>query len=113
MSSSPSKGLLRAWRGGSPHLGIRVRLTTLFVTIFGITLIVFSALVHRVFTQNLQSEFDADLFNHALDVAQGIEVDVFGNIRVSPDVLSSGGKIFPFSVGSSYLQLSSLDGRIV
>jgi signal transduction histidine kinase len=96
-----------------PRLGIRVRLTALYVAIFGITLILFSMLVYRVFTQNLQSEFDADLFNHALDVAQGIEVDVFGNVAVSPDVLSSGGKIFPFSVGSAFLQLSTLDNRIV
>jgi signal transduction histidine kinase len=109
MSSKPSEA--RAFR--SPHLGIRVRLTALFVAIFGLTLIVFSLLVYRVFTQNLQSEFDADLFNHALDVAQGIEVDVFGHVAVSPDVLSSGGKIFPFSVGSAFLQLSTLDNRIV
>ena len=97
----------------SPHLGIRLRLTALFVAIFGLTLIVFSLLIYRVFTQNLQSEFDADLFNHALDVAQGIEVDVFGNVAVNTDVLSSGGKIFPFSVGSAFLQLSTLDGRIL
>lgn len=100
-------------RDKSPRLGIRVRLTALFVAIFGITLIIFSLIVHRVFTQNLQGEFDADLFNHALDVAQGIEVDVFGNVAVSPDVLSSGGKIFPFSAGSAFLQLSTLDGRII
>jgi signal transduction histidine kinase len=92
---------------------IRLRLTSLFVVIFGLTLIAFSALVYRVFTQNLQSEFDADLFNHALDVVQGIEVDIFGNVQVSPDVLSAGGKIFPFSVGSGFLQLSTLDGRII
>lgn len=93
--------------------GIRARLTALFVAIFGVTLIAFSALVYRVFTQNLQNEFDADLFNHALDVAQGIEVDVFGNLTVTPDVLSSGGKIFPFSVGNAFVQLSTLDGKII
>ncbi len=93
--------------------GVRTRLTVLFVAIFGVTLIAFSALVFRVFTQNIQSEFDADLFNHALDVAQGIEVDLFGNLSVTPDVLSAGGKIFPFSVGSAYVQLSTLDGRII
>lgn len=115
MSSKPSETLARSGARAfrSPHLGIRVRLTALFVAIFGLTLIVFSLLVYRVFTQNLQSEFDADLFNHALDVAQGIEVDVFGNVAVSPDVLSNGGKIFPFSVGSAFLQLSTLDGRIL
>ncbi len=35
-----------------PKLGIRVRLTAIFVAIFGLTLIAFSALVYRVFTQN-------------------------------------------------------------
>lgn len=119
MPSSPGK-VTRAtgWHTSTgtvknPRLGIRVRLTALFVAIFGITLILFSFIVHRVFTQNLQGEFDADLFNHALDVAQGIEVDVFGNVAVSPEVLSSGGKIFPFSAGSAFLQLSTLDGRII
>ena len=95
------------------RLGIRARLTAIFVAIFGITLILFSAIVYRVFTQNLQNEFDADLFNHALDVSQGIEVDVFGNLSVTPDVLSGGGKIVPFSVSNAFVQLSTLDGRII
>jgi hypothetical protein len=106
MSFGLSKGLLL-------RSSIRVRLTALFVVIFGITLVVFSALVYRVFTQNLQTEFDADLFNHALDVSQGIEIDLLGHVAVSPDMLSSGGKIFPFSVGSAFMQLSTLDGRIL
>ncbi|MGK5084716.1 HAMP domain-containing sensor histidine kinase [Bdellovibrionota bacterium FG-1] len=93
--------------------GIRVRLTALFVVIFGITLVAFSALVFRVFTLNLQSEFDADLFNHALDVAQGIDVDFFGELSVNSDVFSAGEKIFPFSVGNAFFQISTLDGRMI
>jgi signal transduction histidine kinase len=105
--------MFSAIRSFSNRFSIRVRLTAIFVAIFGLTLIGFSAIVYRVFTQNLQSEFDADLFNHALDVAQGIEVDVFGNVAVSPEVLSAGGKIFPFAVGGAFIQLTSLDGRII
>lgn len=88
----------------------RVRLTCLYLFIFGSTLILFSSLLYRNFINAQQNEFDIALYNHAVDIAQGISVDLYGNWVVSPDVLSTGGKIFPFSAGSVFIQILSLDG---
>lgn len=92
---------------------IRFRITGLFVGIFGSTLIAFSALLYSAFTRNHQAEFDADLYNHAVDISHAISIDVFGNISVDSELLSTGGKIFPFSVGRAYLQILSGDGKLV
>src|SRR5258708_6966702 len=86
---------------------IRFRITSLFVVIFGSTLIAFSALLYTAFERNHQTQFDADLYNHALDVSRAINIDVFGNVSVDPDLLTTGGKIFPFSAGRAFLQIMS------
>jgi heavy metal sensor kinase len=80
------------------------------LTIFGSTLIVFCSLLFRSFVTNQQNEFDIALFNHAVDIAQGITVGSFGNVVINPDVLSMGGRIFPFPAGTVYIQILSLNG---
>jgi len=89
---------------------IRTRLTFLYLAIFGSTLIVFCSLLYRNFTTDQQNEFDIALYNHAVDIAQGITVNPDGNLVVSPDVLSTGGKIFPFSAGNVFIQVLTLNG---
>ncbi len=101
------KGRGRTWRS------IRLRITALFVAIFGTTLIVFSFLLYTAFIRNHQTEFDADLYNHALDVARAINIDVFGNVAVDSEILTSGGKIFPFSAGKAFLQIVAVNGKII
>ena len=101
----PGRG--RVWRS------IRLRITALFVVIFGTTLIAFSALLYTAFIRNHQAEFDADLYNHALDVSHAINIDVFGNVAVDSEILTSGGKIFPFSAGKAFLQIIGVDGKII
>jgi heavy metal sensor kinase len=92
---------------------IRTRLTALFVAIFGVTLVVFSVLLYSAFVRNHEAEFDADLFNHAIDVAQGVDVDMFGDLEVRSDLFSTGGKILPFATGKSFIQILRPDGRVL
>jgi heavy metal sensor kinase len=96
--------------GLTRHWSLRVRLTLLFLAIFGSTLILFSSLLYRNFVTNQQNEFDIALYNHAVDISQGIKVGPFGNFVINSDLLSTGGKIFPFSAGSVYIQILTLDG---
>jgi signal transduction histidine kinase len=90
---------------------IRARLTTLYLAIFGSTLIVFCSLLYRSFIFNQQNQFDIALFNYAVDIAQGITVGPFGRLSINPDVLSMGGRIFPFPAGTVYIQILTLDGK--
>jgi signal transduction histidine kinase len=93
--------------------GIRTRVALLFVAIFGSTLIAFSALLYSAFTRNHQNEFDADLFNHAVDVSRAIGFDTFGNLSVDSELLSGSGKVFPFAVGKAFIQILNTEGKVL
>ena len=87
------------------YRSIRFRLTSLFVGIFGTTLIVFCSLLYSAFIRNQQNEFDAALFNHVVDISKNLNLDFFGRLSIDPDVLTASGKVFPFSLGRAYVQV--------
>ena len=95
------------------RMSLRTRLTLLFVTLFGISLIVSSAVTYRIFSKNVRGEFDTDLFNHAVDIAQGIEVDIYGDLVLNSAHLNSGIKVLPFKIGNSLVQISTLGGEVL
>ena len=95
------------------YRSIRFRLAATFVVIFGTTLILFGLLMYQVFVKAHQQDFDAALFNHAVDVAQAVDVDFFGDLTVSPDSMSIGAKVLPFSIGRSFLQIRTMEGKIL
>jgi heavy metal sensor kinase len=114
-SRSESSGrLIRApIQAALSYRSIRFRLTGLFVVLFGTIQIILGAIVYEMFVRSHQNQFDAALYNHALDIAQNIDVDAFGELSVKSDILSDGGKIFPFSTGRAFIQILKPDGRIV
>jgi hypothetical protein len=93
--------------------GIRFRLTAWFVGIFGSVLVAFSILLYSAFVQTHEAEFDADLFNHAIDVSDAVDFDLFGRLRIQGDLLATGGKIFPFALGRAYLMIREAGGPVV
>jgi signal transduction histidine kinase len=94
-----------------PARGIRLRLTVLFGTVLGLTLLVFSLLVYGAFVREQDLQFDAALYNHAVDVANSIDVTPFGDVVFGNEHLSTSGKIFPFAVGKSFLQVLNRNGN--
>jgi len=102
-----ASGVMR--RAGS----IRFRLTALFVAILAVTLVFFSFLLFNVFVREQHSQFDVALYNHAVDVGNGVEVGLFGELTINNEMLSNGVKIFPFAVGRSFLQLLTPEGNII
>ncbi|MGK5086868.1 HAMP domain-containing sensor histidine kinase [Bdellovibrionota bacterium FG-2] len=93
--------------------GLQFRLTVLFVAIFGVLLVLFCTLLYVEFSRTQQAEFDAALFNHAVDMSQTIEVDFFGRLSIHSDQLAEEGKVFPFALGKAYLQISDQNGEIL
>lgn len=53
---------------------IRVRLSLIFSVVFGTALIISSFLTFQIFTYAHQDDFDAFLFNHAVDIAEYFKV---------------------------------------
>ncbi len=95
------------------RIGLRERLTALFVLIFGATLIGFSALLYAVLERSRQEEFDAALYNYTVDVASSIDVSLFGGLTLDADVLSDSEKVFPFALGQTLIQVSAITGQSV
>ena len=92
---------------------IRFRLTALFVCIFGSTLVLFSVLLYQVLARNHMREFDAALYNYAVDVGNGIQVNFLGDLRFRPAIPFDEKKTFPFAVGQSFFQITGVNGVVL
>lgn len=89
---------------------IKTRLTLLYVGLFGFTLILFCSILYKNFRDNQENSFDIALYNHAVDISQGITLDLFGNLSIYPDILLGQEKILPFSTGQVFVRILTLEG---
>lgn len=90
---------------------LRFRLIAIFVGFFGTSLVFFSSFLFLSFIRNHEAEFDVALYNYAVDVGRSIDVNFLGSIRLTPKILATSEKVFPFALGESLLQLRTLDGQ--
>jgi signal transduction histidine kinase len=91
---------------------IRLRLAIIFVFIFGATTIVFNAFLFKAMIDTLQQDFDDALFNYAVDVSEGIELGVKGDLSFPPLRLDHG-KILPFPLGTALIQVRHSSGAVL
>jgi signal transduction histidine kinase len=103
-----SKKILRPFR----KISIRLRLTLIFVLIFGTTTILFNAFLFIFMIQTLQQDFDDALFNYAVDVSQSIEIGVKGDLSFPPLKLDTG-KVLPFPLGTALIQVVHASGTVL
>jgi signal transduction histidine kinase len=94
-------------------MSIRLRLTLLFVTLFSIGLLIFSSLLYNAFSETQQREFDVALYNHAVDIANSLDFDLFGSLSLDAKSFYDPQKLLPFSLGRSLFQIRRLDGTTV
>ena len=92
---------------------LRMRLTALYLALLALTLTIFCTILYQVFVRNHQQEFDFALYNHAVDVSQSINVELFGDLVFTPNAIFAKEKVFPFSLGKSFYQVVSLEGRVI
>lgn len=102
------KKLLRPFR----RINIRLRLTLIFVVIFGTTTILFNSFTFLFMNQTLQQDFDDALFNYAVDVSQSIEIGIKGDLNFPPLKLDTG-KVLPFPLGTALIQVVHASGAIL
>ncbi len=94
-------------------VNIRVRLTLLYLALFGTSLIIFSLVLYDVFVESHLKEFDAALYNYAVDVLESIDISHAGDLSVSPTVDFDRGKTFPFPLGTGLMLIRTLNGSII
>jgi len=91
---------------------IRLRLSLLFVVIFGATTILFNMFLFKMMIDTLQQDFDDALFNYSVDVSEGIEIGVKGDLSFPPLRLDHG-KILPFPLGTALIQVRHSSGAVL
>lgn len=92
---------------------IRTRLAFYFTLAFGSTLILTSALCYQIFVKTHQANFDAALYNHAVDVASAIDPNLYGGIDFHPFSALDFEKHVPFAVGRSFMELRDPNGSYI
>lgn len=91
---------------------IRLRLSLIFVLIFGSMTIIFNLFLFKMMIDTLQQDFDDALFNYAVDVSEGIEIGVKGDLSFPPLRLDHG-KILPFPLGTALIQVRHSSGAVL
>lgn len=102
------KKILKPFR----RINIHLRLTLLFVLIFGTTTVLFNGFSFKLMNETLQQDFDDALFNYAVDVSQSIEIGIKGDLNFPPLKLDTG-KVLPFPLGTALIQVVHASGTIL
>jgi signal transduction histidine kinase len=92
---------------------IRGRLSLLFSIVFGAALILTSFVCFKVFTRTYLHDFDAFLFNHAVDLASTIDTSHLDREIIITDPPNDRKKHRLFSVERTYSQLSDKNENIL
>ena len=94
------------------HISIRWRLTILFASVFGTTLVLFAVFIFNFLAATLQREFDDALFNYSVDVNESISLDASGDLSFQTPALDKG-KLYPFALGTALIQIRHISGEIL
>lgn len=94
------------------RISIRLRLSLLFVLIFGSMTVLFNAFLFFSMIKTLQQDFDDALFNYAVDVSESIDIGVKGDLNFPPLKLDNG-KVLPFPLGTALIQVRHISGTVL
>lgn len=94
------------------RLSLRVRLTALFVLIYGSTTILFSIFAYYKLNESLLQDFDNALYNYSIDISQTIEYGPSIDLSLPPLIMEEG-KIFPFPSGTALILVRHISGEIL
>lgn len=101
--------MIRSWR----RQGIRWRIGMLYLSIFTVGLVVFCALLFQYFQRTQIQAFDTTLYNFAVDISSNLEMDFVGRLFVVDPGKAEEGKLFPFHLGGSFLEIRDIRGRVL
>jgi signal transduction histidine kinase len=94
-------------------ISLKLKLTLLFGLIFTSMLLGFSFILYQEFSRIQSEEFDTTLFNYAIDVAESLDIDSYGEVEFDPDIIKLNEKILPFALGTSYISVLDINGKII
>ena len=92
---------------------VRGRLIWMLVGVFGCALAGMAYLSYWIFARTQHSNFDTDLYNHAVDVAQATGLDFFGDVVVQPFTDLEMTRKSAYPLFRSFMQIRDHDGRVL
>jgi signal transduction histidine kinase len=93
--------------------GIRWRIGMMYLSTFAVGLVVFCTLLFQYFQRMQIKAFDVTLYNFAVDISSNLEMDFVGRLFVVNPGAAEEGKLFPFHLGGSFLEIRDTKGKIL
>ena len=94
-------------------ISLKLRLSLLFGLIFTGMLSGFCYILYTQFSNLQTEEFDTSLYNYAVDVAESLDVDKFGDVEFDSSLLKLNEKILPFTLKNSFISVLDVNGHII
>ncbi|MFA6236205.1 MAG: HAMP domain-containing sensor histidine kinase [Bacteriovorax sp.] len=94
-------------------ISLKLKLTLLFGLIFTGMLSGFSYFLYKEFSKLQSQEFDSMLYNYAIDVAESLDIDRYGEVEFAPDIIKLNEKILPFALSTSFISVLDINGKLI
>lgn len=94
-------------------ISLKLRLSLLFGLIFTGMLSGFCYILYTQFSKLQIAEFDTSLYNYAVDVAESLDIDKFGDVEFDSNLLKLNEKILPFTLKNSFISVVDINGHII
>lgn len=94
-------------------ISLKLRLSLLFGLIFTGMLSGFCYILYTQFSKIQIAEFDTSLYNYAVDVAESLDIDKFGDVEFDSNILKLNEKILPFTLKNSFISVLDINGHII
>lgn len=94
-------------------ISLKLRLSLLFGLIFTGMLSGFCYILYTQFSKLQIAEFDTSLYNYAVDVAESLDIDKYGDVEFDSNILKLNEKILPFTLKNSFISVMDINGNII
>lgn len=94
-------------------ISLKLRLSLLFGLIFTGLLSGFCYILYSQFSKLQIAEFDTSLYNYAVDVAESLDVDKYGDVEFDSTILKLNEKILPFTLKNSFIAVMDIYGNVI
>ena len=94
-------------------ISLKLRLSLLFGLIFTGMLSGFCYILYTQFSKIQIAEFDTSLYNYAVDVAESLDIDKYGDVEFDSNILKLNEKILPFTLKNSFISVLDINGHII
>ena len=94
-------------------ISLKLKLTLLFGLIFTGMLSGFCYILYSQFSKLQIAEFDTKLYNYAIDIAESLDVDKYGDVEFDSNILKLNEKILPFTLKNSFISVMDVSGNVI